>query len=42
MILSSKKYKKTEARSEADEKVGRVAEAVRESKEFRTDHSFLG
>ena len=42
VILSSKKCKKTEARSEADEKVGRVAEAVRESKELRTDHSFFG
>ena len=42
VILLSKKFKKTEARSEADEKAGRVADAVRDSKELRTDHSFFG
>ena len=42
VILSSKKLRKVDARSDADEKVGSEGEEVRERRVFRADQSFLG
>jgi len=41
IILSPKKFRKDVARSDADEKVGKVGGKVRARSELRMGHSFL-
>jgi len=42
VILSLKKFRNEFARSDAEEKVGRLWGKVRDKREFKTGQSFLG